>query len=185
MSAGDAFGLIVAIADLRVPHLRPLPWGAPLDDRPTGSHRSPYTSSLLTALAYPLGTYMARVYEGKFGFVNGRLGAGERAFLRLVGSDPDREQDWKQYAAAVLIFSGVFVVLLYLLVRPQGHLPLNPDGLPGCRADGPEHRGQLRHQHQLAVLRRRVHDDLSRPRWPGWPCRTSSPPPSAWPCWPR
>ncbi len=89
---------------------------------------------VLTALAYPLGIYMARVYEGKFGFVTGRLGAGERAFLRLVGADQEREQNWKQYAASVLIFSGVFVVLLYLLLRSQGHLPLNPDNLPGVSA---------------------------------------------------
>ena len=89
---------------------------------------------VLTALAYPLGVYMARVYEGKLRLVNGRLAAGERLFLRLVGSDRDRDQNWKQYAGSVLIFSGVFVVLLYLLLRSQGHLPLNPDHLPGVSA---------------------------------------------------
>src|SRR6478672_3510689 len=89
---------------------------------------------VLTALAYPLGIYMARVYEGKFGFVNGRLAGGERLFLRLVGSERDREQNWKQYAGTTLVFTIVFTVLLYLLLRSQGHLPLNPDNLPGVSA---------------------------------------------------
>jgi len=89
---------------------------------------------VLTALAYPLGIYMARVYEGQFGFVNGRLAAGERLFLRLVGSERDREQNWKQYAGTTLVFTIVFTILLYLLLRSQGHLPLNPDNLPGVSA---------------------------------------------------
>jgi K+-transporting ATPase ATPase A chain len=89
---------------------------------------------VLTGLAYPLGIYMARVYDGKLGFVNGRLAVGERWFLRLVGSDPEHEQNWKQYAGSTLVFTLVFTVLLYLLLRSQGHLPLNPDDLPGVSA---------------------------------------------------
>ena len=89
---------------------------------------------VLTGLAYPLGIYMARVYEGQLGLVNGRLAVGERWFLRLVGSDPEREQNWKQYAGSTLVFTIVFTVLLYLLLRSQGHLPLNPDNLPGVSA---------------------------------------------------
>src|SRR6476659_4274750 len=89
---------------------------------------------ILTALAYPLGLYMARVYEGTFGFVNGRLAKGERLFLRVVGSNPDHEQNWKSYAGSVVVFSIVFTVLLYLLLRWQAHLPLNPDHLPDISA---------------------------------------------------
>src|SRR6476659_5072104 len=89
---------------------------------------------ILTALAYPLGLYMARVYEGTFGFVNGRLARGERASLRLVGTSPDHEQNWKSYAGSVVVFSIVFTVLLYLLLRWQAHLPLNPDHLPDVTA---------------------------------------------------
>src|SRR6478736_4988836 len=89
---------------------------------------------ILTALAYPLGIYMARVYEGSFGFVNGRLARAERLFLRLVGCSPEREQNWKGYAGSVVVFSVVFTVLLYLLLRWQAHLPLNPDHLPDVTA---------------------------------------------------
>ncbi len=88
---------------------------------------------VLVALAYPLGIYMARVYAGGFA-TRGRLrflGVPERGFYRLLGVDPERDQDWKGYAKAVLIFSAVFSIVLYALLRLQGHLFLNPDELKG------------------------------------------------------
>jgi K+-transporting ATPase ATPase A chain len=83
---------------------------------------------LLTVLAYPLGAYMARVYAGGLR-VPRWLAAPERGFYRLMGTRADAEQTWKAYAVTALIFMGVFSVLLYLLLRLQDHLPLNPDGL--------------------------------------------------------
>jgi potassium-transporting ATPase potassium-binding subunit len=83
---------------------------------------------ILTALAYPLGAYMARVYAGTLR-VPRWLAAPERGFYRLVGTRADQEQGWKPYAVTALVFMAVFAVLLYLLLRLQGHLPLNPDGL--------------------------------------------------------
>ena len=88
---------------------------------------------VLIVLAYPLGIYMARIYNAPIASF-GRLGAVERGFLRLVGSKPDDEQDWKGYGITALIFTGVFVVFLYLMLRIQGGLPLNPDDLPGVSA---------------------------------------------------
>jgi len=85
---------------------------------------------LLTVLAFPLGLYMARVYAGTLRLPRW-LTAPERAFYRLVGAKEEREQDWKAYAKTALVFMGVFAVLLYLLLRLQGHLPLNPDGMKG------------------------------------------------------
>jgi K+-transporting ATPase ATPase A chain len=83
---------------------------------------------ILTALAYPLGVYMTRVYAGTLRIPRW-LAAPERGFYRLVGTSADAEQGWKGYAKTSLVFMGVFAVLLYLLLRLQGHLPLNPDGL--------------------------------------------------------
>ena len=80
---------------------------------------------VLVALAYPLGLYMARVYSSP----RLPLGGLERRFVGLVGGG--REQDWKSYGKTVLVFSAVFSALLYALLRLQGHLPLNPDGLKG------------------------------------------------------
>ena len=84
---------------------------------------------VLVVLAYPLGIYMARVYSD--GFRAPRwLAAPERGFYRLVGTRPDRQQDWKRYATSALVFMAVFSVLLYLLLRLQSSLPLNPADLP-------------------------------------------------------
>jgi K+-transporting ATPase ATPase A chain len=87
-----------------------------------------YTLVLLL-LAYPLGTYMAWVYSDRFRAPRW-LRAPERGFVRTVGGG-GTEQDWKGYAKTSLGFMGVFAVLLYLLLRLQGHLPLNPDGMKG------------------------------------------------------
>jgi K+-transporting ATPase ATPase A chain len=83
---------------------------------------------VLTVLAYPLGSYMARVYTGSLRLPRW-LTAPERGFYRLVGTTADSEQTWKAYAKTSLVFMVVFAVLLYLLLRLQNHLPLNPDGL--------------------------------------------------------
>jgi potassium-transporting ATPase potassium-binding subunit len=75
---------------------------------------------LLLAAAYvPFGNYMAGVYT------DGRHWRIERAVYRVVGVDPDAEQRWTGYAAALLAFSFFSVVLLYLLQRLQAVLPLN------------------------------------------------------------
>jgi K+-transporting ATPase ATPase A chain len=78
---------------------------------------------VLTALAYPLGLYMARVFESR------RTRVTERWFYRLVRTAPDREQDWKGYAKSVLIFSIAASAVVYAIQRLQGHLFLNPDHL--------------------------------------------------------
>ena len=83
---------------------------------------------VLTALGYPLGLYMARVYTAR----RLPLASVERGFLRLVGGGHD--QDWKSYGKTVVVFSVVFSAFLYALLRLQGHLPLNPDGLKGVPA---------------------------------------------------
>ena len=80
------------------------------------------------ARATPSALYMARVYTGTLRLRAG-LRAPERGFYRLVGTRRGREQDWKAYARTVLIFMRVFSVLLYVLLRLQGHLLLNPDDL--------------------------------------------------------
>jgi K+-transporting ATPase ATPase A chain len=86
-------------------------------------------AAVLVALAYPLGLYMARVYTDE-GFLARRwLGRVERGFCRLVGTDANREQDWKSYGKTVLVFSLLFSAFLYALQRLQGHLFLNPDHL--------------------------------------------------------
>jgi potassium-transporting ATPase potassium-binding subunit len=81
---------------------------------------------VLVALGYPLGLYMARVYAARPG--RGILGRIEGGFYRVIGTDA-REQDWRGYAKAVLVFSVVSTLLLYAIQRLQNHLFLNPDHL--------------------------------------------------------
>jgi K+-transporting ATPase ATPase A chain len=87
---------------------------------------------VLIALPYPLGLYMARVYNSER-FLSGRrfgwLRASERGFYRVVRVDASKEQDWKGYAKTLLAFSALFWGLLYAIQRLQAHLFLNPDHL--------------------------------------------------------
>jgi K+-transporting ATPase ATPase A chain len=88
---------------------------------------------LLIALGYPLGVYMARVYNDDGFGTRGRLrwlGAIERGFFRVIHVDGVREQGWKSYAKVTLVFSAIFALFLYGMLRLQGHLFLNPDHLP-------------------------------------------------------
>ncbi|GGF39576.1 potassium-transporting ATPase subunit KdpA [Williamsia phyllosphaerae] len=75
---------------------------------------------VVLALAYvPLGDYMARVFTSTHDV------APERWFYRIVRVDPGRKQTWVAYAAALLGFSLVSVLFLYVLQRIQSHLPMS------------------------------------------------------------
>jgi K+-transporting ATPase ATPase A chain len=85
---------------------------------------------LLTALAIPLGGYMADVLEGRRTLLTPMLGGIERLGYRLAGIDPAVETGWKRYALSALSFNLVGLLVVYALQRLQGVLPLNPDHLP-------------------------------------------------------
>jgi K+-transporting ATPase ATPase A chain len=80
----------------------------------------------IVAVTKPLGVYMHRVFEGDRQPLPRVFGRLERALYRLSGVDPTREQDWKMYTFALLIFSAVGVVVTYAFQRLQQWLPLNP-----------------------------------------------------------
>jgi K+-transporting ATPase ATPase A chain len=85
---------------------------------------------LLLAITKPLGLYLCRVLDA-----NGKTALDpvfkllERLTYRLLGVDPQREQDWKTYALAMLLFSLVTMLFTYTLLRLQAALPLNPQKL--------------------------------------------------------
>ena len=75
---------------------------------------------------------------------------------RLLGTSPEKEQTWKRYAGSVVVFSGLSIGITYAILRLQGSLPLNPAALRRRRPGAVVEHGHLvRHQHQLAELRRR------------------------------
>ncbi len=76
--------------------------------------------AILTAIAYPLGGYMAAVYGGGRTFMDPVLGPIERLLLRLIRVDAHEGQDWKGYAKSLLFFSLVGWLVLYAILRTQG-----------------------------------------------------------------
>jgi K+-transporting ATPase ATPase A chain len=93
-----------------------------------------YVGALL-ALAVPLGRHLARVMQGEPHRLATLLGPIERLGYRAMGVDPQAEMTWPAYARAVLCFSGVGLLALYLLLRLQGGLPFNPNGLGAVSPD--------------------------------------------------
>ena len=138
---------------------------------------------VLLGAAKPLGLYMAKLMEAPRWQPLARL---EDAVFRVCGVDPAREMGWIEYALAMLVFNLVGLLVVYALQRLQAWLPLNPQEHGAVTPDSSlQHRRELRHQHQLAGLRRRDHDELSHADARRSPCRTSSRPRPAWRCWSR
>ena len=91
---------------------------------------------LILLVTKPLGLFMAHVFNRERTFLDPVLGPVERLLYRLTRVDASREMRWTEYAAAMLLFSLVSMLLLYLLQRVQGFLPLNPQHLPGVDSNG-------------------------------------------------
>jgi K+-transporting ATPase ATPase A chain len=90
---------------------------------------------LVLALTRPLGIFLHRVYERKSTFLDPVLRPIERLIYRVGGIDDTKEMDWKGYGFSMLLFSGVSLLLLYLIERTQQWLPLNPQKLPNLASD--------------------------------------------------
>jgi K+-transporting ATPase ATPase A chain len=91
--------------------------------------------AVLLLLVKPLGTYMARVYEGKPSGLNVWFGWLEKLIYRLIGANPEKEMSWKTYAVAVMLFNIIGIIIVYAIQRFQAHLPLNPMSMPAVNAD--------------------------------------------------
>ncbi|MFO0616290.1 MAG: potassium-transporting ATPase subunit KdpA [Polyangiaceae bacterium] len=84
---------------------------------------------VLLGLAWPLGSFIADVMEGKPGWMGRLLGPIERLFYRAAGVRSEDEQTPRQYALAALVFNVLGLLVVYGLQRLQASLPLNPDGM--------------------------------------------------------
>jgi potassium-transporting ATPase potassium-binding subunit len=87
--------------------------------------------ALVIASVKPTGSYLFRVFTGDRTLLSPVLGPAERTVYRLTGVDPEGDMTWVGYTGAVLAFSFVSFVVLYVLLRIQGYLPLNPGHAPG------------------------------------------------------
>jgi K+-transporting ATPase ATPase A chain len=86
---------------------------------------------VLTLLAKPMGVYLTRIYNGEKTFLDFVGKPVERLIYAICRVDATREMNWKQYGAAMLIFSLVSTLALYAMQRFQGVLPLNPQDFAG------------------------------------------------------
>lgn len=81
---------------------------------------------LVFLVAKPMGIFMARVFNREKTFMDPVLRPIERVLYRVTGVDENHEMRWTEYAIAMLLFSMVSMLLLYLIERLQGFLPFNP-----------------------------------------------------------
>jgi K+-transporting ATPase ATPase A chain len=88
----------------------------------------------ILALTKPLGAFMARVFEGERTWLHPVLRPLERSMYKLCGIKEEQEQRWTGYAASLLMFSVVSLLLTYLIQRIQGLLPFNPQGFGTAHA---------------------------------------------------
>src|SRR6202047_1448473 len=81
---------------------------------------------LILAVTKPMGVFIARVFNREKTFMDPVLRPVERLLYRITGVDENHEMRWTEYAVAMLMFSGVSMLLLYLIERVQQWLPWNP-----------------------------------------------------------
>jgi K+-transporting ATPase ATPase A chain len=93
------------------------------------------TLAVTLALAWPLGIYMSRVWQGEKTWLDPILRPVERVIYAACGVKPEKGQNWIAYAMSFLTFSLASFAVLYLILRYQNLLPMNPQGFPGLSPD--------------------------------------------------
>ena len=86
---------------------------------------------ILLALTKPVGLWLFALYEGRRTPIHAILGPVETGFYKLSGIDPKQEQGWRRYALHMIMFNAMLMALTYAVLRLQGVLPGNPQGLAG------------------------------------------------------
>src|SRR5437016_1785273 len=89
----------------------------------------------ILAVTKPLGRFMARVFNRERTWLDPVLRPIERLIYRSTGVDEQHEMRWTEYAVAMLLFSVVSMLVLYLIQRVQQWLPWNPQGLGAVAPD--------------------------------------------------
>jgi K+-transporting ATPase ATPase A chain len=86
--------------------------------------------TVLLALVKPLGSFMARVFQGERTFLSPALSPCENFIYRISGVNTEDEMGWKRYAGSVLLFNLALFVSLFIMLMTQHLLPLNPQKVP-------------------------------------------------------
>src|SRR5207344_996343 len=91
--------------------------------------------AVVLAVTRPLGRFMTRVFNRERTWLDPVLRPVERLIYRATGVDEAREMRWTEYAVAMLLFSVVSMLALYLIQRVQQWLPWNPQGFTAVPQD--------------------------------------------------
>jgi K+-transporting ATPase ATPase A chain len=90
---------------------------------------------VILTITKPMGIFMARVFNRERTFLDPVLRPLERLLYRMTGVDEKCEMRWTEYTVAMLLFSGVSMLLLYVIQRAQQWLPWNPQKLAAVAPD--------------------------------------------------
>ena len=119
---------------------------------------------VLLVLVKPLGSYMARVFEGRTCGLDRVLGPLESFIYKLCGLQPTREMNWREYAGALLLFNALGYSNIVWNLASASLLASEPPGhAPGACGPGFQYRGQFYFQYQLAGVWRGNHPKLFHP----------------------
>lgn len=91
--------------------------------------------AMLLLITKPMGIWIYKVMHGESAIANKLGGPLERFIYRALGVKPEQEMNWKHYAIALMLFNIVGVIVMYVLQRWQGWLPLNPQHFPAVTVD--------------------------------------------------
>ena len=91
--------------------------------------------AVIFSITKPLGVFLVRVFERERTLLDPVLRPIEKIIYRLSGIDERKEMPWTEYGVTMLLFSGVSMLLLYLMERFQHWLPLNPQKLASVAPD--------------------------------------------------
>ena len=93
------------------------------------------TIGLTVGLGWPLGIYLARVWQNQPTWLDPVMKPVEALFYGASGVDKAKGQDWLAYTLSLLAFSAASFFVLYGILRLQDHLPLNPQGFAAMSPD--------------------------------------------------
>ena len=82
--------------------------------------------AVILLLTKPMGVFMARVFSREKTWLDPVLRPVEKLLYKLTCVDENHEMRWTEYSVAMLLFSAVSMLVLYLLERTQQWLPFNP-----------------------------------------------------------
>ncbi|HWQ78787.1 MAG TPA: potassium-transporting ATPase subunit KdpA [Anaerovoracaceae bacterium] len=84
--------------------------------------------AVFIAVIFPMGKYLYHIAVGTHTFADPFFDRVDNGIYRICGIDR-KEMNWKQYAMALLATNAIMVFVGYLILRVQGLLFLNPNGI--------------------------------------------------------